>query len=65
MGKTQVPMYCQILGSALHPFWTWFFTFYLELGIKGIGLAGTITNTIVFFLLLFFSYKDEDVRPAC
>jgi len=45
--------------------WAYIFTIKLGFGIQGIGIAGTITNSIVLILLLILSNNDPEVSKAC
>ena len=50
MGKAKGPFYCLILGTLPHYLWCYIFVIKYKLGNMGIGIAGAITNAIVYIL---------------
>ena len=50
--KLNVVVLCaQIFGTAFHILWSYLLVDYYHYDIKGIGMAGIITNVTVFFIL--------------
>lgn len=52
MGRTVPPMLVQLAASSLHPVWSYTLAFKFGLGIRGIGIAGVITNITILIALL-------------
>jgi len=50
--------------TILHYYWVHLFFDVLGYGVRGIGLAGTLTNGLSFIFILILSYLDTKVRPA-
>ena len=46
--KSDYTLYTQIVGTLGHILWNWLFVSYLGLGIKGTGLATTVTNMVIY-----------------
>lgn len=64
MGKNYIPLICQSTGIILHIFLCYKFVWVLELEIKGVGYASTITNVIIYFLLFLYSSMLPDINEA-
>ncbi len=57
-------MICFFSMTILHYYWVHLFFDVLGYGVRGIGLAGTLTNGLSFIFILILSYLDTKVRPA-
>lgn len=64
LGKTSVPFLVQLVGSSLHPLWSYLFVFKLNFGLQGIGIAGTITNSTNLVLLIYATTFFDDIKEA-
>ena len=64
LGRTTLPMICFFVMTLLHYYWVHLFFDVFDLGLKGIGLAGTLTNGLSLIFILILSYFDTKVRPA-
>ena len=50
-----VPLIANIIGIVVHIFFCWFFVDYYQFDIAGIGLAGIVTNTLIFVILYVYT----------
>jgi MATE family multidrug resistance protein len=64
MGKNNVPMVCQLIGTFLHIFTCYFFVWRCELGIMGVGIASSVSNSITFTLMLTYTSQLEEIKEA-
>ena len=64
LGKTSVPLLVQLVGSSLHPVWSYVLVFKFKFGLQGIGIAGTITNSTNLFLLIIATTFFDDIEEA-
>lgn len=64
VGWSHLPMMCQGAGLVLHVMLCFIFVRFLELGIQGIGFAGSISLSFTYGLLLHQTSKIKDLREA-
>ena len=50
--------------TLLHYYWVYLFFDVFDLGLRGIGLAGTLTNGLSLVFILILSKFDSKVIPA-
>jgi MATE family multidrug resistance protein len=64
VGKSYVPMVCQVTGTIVHPFLCYYFVMVKDMNVRGVGIASSITNSFIFVFLLAYTYRIEEIRPA-
>ena len=64
VGKSHVPMICQSLGTMLHGFICYYLVWVDTMGIQGVGLAGSISNGLIYAFLLVYTWCSEEIREA-
>jgi Na+-driven multidrug efflux pump len=62
--KNTMPMIAFIVSVALHPVWCNEMIVKRELGIKGLAMAGIITNATTYFLMKTFITCSSDMKEA-
>lgn len=61
MGKNMLPMVSYAVAVALHPIWVYIFMIKYDMKLFGIGIAGTITNTITFIMMEYLLHSQKDI----
>jgi multidrug resistance protein, MATE family len=64
MEYVKVPMTCWMIGGVCHFTICYYFVFIKGLNIKGIGYACSITNFIIYTLMLTYSRCFPDIQSA-
>lgn len=62
LGKTDIPMKCQMFGFCLQIILCYFFVLYYDFEIKGVSYASIITNVSMFLVLQMMSLQVPDIR---
>jgi len=60
--KTTLPMISTMLAVSMHPFWCHYLAVEMKMNIIGIAFALTITHGINYFLMIFFTLKDNQLK---
>lgn len=63
-GKNKVSLYSGAIGAVIHVGNCWLFLVHFELGITGLGIAVSMTQSAIFFALLLFTHMQEDLNDA-
>ena len=64
LGKTRIPMFCNIAAVAIHPLWCYIYVYQWGMKLNGIGLANVTSLTLLYTFTLAYSLYLEDIRPA-
>ena len=56
-----LPMVSYAVAVALHPIWVYIFMIKYDMKLFGIGIAGTITNTITFIMMEYLLHSQKDI----
>ena len=62
MRKPIIPMVIQIMTTGLHFLWCYIYIDYMELGLKGSGLAMTTTYSLNFILVQGYAWLQPDLQ---
>ena len=52
------------IAVAFHPLWLWIFLIKWDMGIVGVALAGTVSNTIDFILIKAIMACQSELKPT-
>ena len=65
-GLTEIPMWCISFGMLFHPLWNYLLVTkeQANLGIIGTGIAGVITDSLVFGSLLLYTNRVERLKEG-
>ena len=64
LGKSDFTLYTQIVGTLGHILWNWLFVSRLGMGIKGTGIATTITNVLIYGANWVVLMRQKDLEEA-
>jgi len=64
MKRNVATLVAQILGTAMHIFFSWIFVDKLKYEIPGIGIACMLTNVIILIFLHFYTMSLPEIREA-
>lgn len=63
-GKNYIPMVAMITSQVLHVFWSYLFVIHYDMEIVGTGIASSITTGTALFIMLGYTYFQEDIKEA-
>mmetsp|Transcript_12782 Transcript_12782/g.21610 ORF Transcript_12782/g.21610 Transcript_12782/m.21610 type:complete len:275 (+) Transcript_12782:30-854(+) len=66
LGKTKVPMYCNMVTVVMHPIWLYYLTDKDQLNLRmvGVGIANVISYALVLSLNLIYSSMLDDIKDS-
>ena len=64
MRVTFIPMIAQMAATILHVPLCYFFVHHQSMGIKGLGLATTVTNFNLLLITMVYCNCSSQIRPA-
>jgi len=64
LGHTIEPMLCQAVGIVAHIFLNWLLVWKYEYGVTGAGIATSIANLFIYWMLLQVTKNLEDIKGA-
>lgn len=53
-----------MVGTTFHGLWLYLFVIKYDMEIAGIAYANILSTTIIFILLIWFTYRQEELREA-
>lgn len=64
MERSYVPFYCNIITTLLHPLWCYLLIDVADLGVRGAGIAFTITEVLLLICLTVACNLMSDIKEA-
>lgn len=64
MGKTRVPVVCQVVGVLFHTVLCYFLVSVQRMGIQGVGVATSVSNLFILGLMLVYTNALPELSAA-